>query len=220
MKTGMWTQLWLDYRKVNKNYDSLKNVVITGFSKENPVIQNAVKELERGFRGLLGECLPEIIFQEDAKRLKGGEFSAGNFCLKEQDGIVTLSATDENGILYAAFHLLRLIATEQELAGVQITKIPDAPLRMYNHWDNMDGSIERGYSGNSFFFEKDEVIINERTVDYARFMASIGINGVVINNVNVKHAATYLITERYLDKVARLSELFSSYGIKLFLSLN
>lgn len=219
METRQWTQLWLEYRKVKKNYD-IQSVVLAGFSKENPVIQNAVKELERGFRGLWGEGLPEIIFAQEAKRLKGGEFSAGSFCLKEQDGIVTLSAADESGILYAAFHLLRLIATEQELTGVQITKIPDAPLRMYNHWDNMDGSIERGYSGNSFFFERDEVLINERTADYVRFMASIGINGVVINNVNVKHAATYLITERYLDKVARLSELFSAYGIKLFLSLN
>ena len=53
---------------------------------------------------------------------------------------------------------------------------------MLNHWDNMDGSIERGYSGNSFFFEKDEILIDERTVTYARLLASVGINGAVINN--------------------------------------
>jgi alpha-glucuronidase len=84
----------------------------------------------------------------------------------------------------------------------------------------MDGSIERGYSGRSFYYYRDNFFINERTRDFARFMASIGINGIVINNVNVKNAATYLITERYFDKVAELSELFAEYGIKLFLSLN
>ena len=91
---------------------------------------------------------------------------------------------------------------------------------MLNHWDNMSGDIERGYSGNSFFFENDDIVINERTVDYARLIASVGINGVVINNVNVKNAASYLITDRFFDKVAKLGEIFAGYGIKLFLSLN
>ena len=97
---------------------------------------------------------------------------------------------------------------------------PSNPLRMMNHWDNMDGSIERGYSGESFFFENDEMYINERTVDYARFMASVGINGIVINNVNVKGAATYLITDRFFDKVKELGDVFADYGIKLYLSIN
>ena len=94
------------------------------------------------------------------------------------------------------------------------------PMRMLNHWDNMDGSIERGYSGESFFFEKNEIIVNDRTRDYARLAASVGINAVVINNVNVKDAATWLITDRYLDKVRELSEVFAEYGIRLYMSLN
>lgn len=221
MKTGMWTQLWLDYRKVNKNYDSLKNVVITGFSKENPVITTAAEELERGLKGMLPGRPVKILYTPEAETVFGRkEEIAGSYALTEQDGTVTLFSREETGILYAAFHLLRLIATEQEIKGITIRKTPDQPLRMYNHWDNMDGSIERGYSGRSFFFEKNELVINERTKDYARFMASIGINGVVINNVNVKDAATYLITERYLERVAELADLFSRYGIRLFLSLN
>ena len=84
----------------------------------------------------------------------------------------------------------------------------------------MDGSIERGYSGASFFFEKNEILVNERTRDYARLTASVGINAVVINNVNVKDAATWLITDRYLDKVRELSEVFAGYGIRLYMSLN
>ncbi|MBO4921227.1 MAG: alpha-glucuronidase, partial [Lachnospiraceae bacterium] len=93
-------------------------------------------------------------------------------------------------------------------------------LRMLNHWDNMDGSIERGYSGRSFFYENNEIIINERTVDYARLIASVGINAVVINNVNVKQAASYMITDRYFEKLAELGEIFAGYGIGLYLSLN
>lgn len=222
METNQWTQLWLDYRKVNKEYTScLKRIEIAGFSKENPVVQNAEKELKRGLSGLLGQGEIPIVFTESGREnVLRKESVAGSYRLVQTEGRVRLEATEETGILYAAFHLLRLLATEQEIDGIDMTQIPDQPLRMYNHWDNMDGSIERGYSGNSFFFERDELVINERTVDYARFMASIGINGVVINNVNVKHAATYLITDRYLDKVTELSELFAGYGIRLFLSLN
>lgn len=94
------------------------------------------------------------------------------------------------------------------------------PLRMMNHWDNMDGSIERGYSGKSFFFEDDDILVNDRTITYARLMASIGINAVVINNVNVKGCATWLVTEKYFAKLKSLSEVFAGYGIKLYLSLN
>ena len=101
-----------------------------------------------------------------------------------------------------------------------MTKEPAMPLRMVNHWDNMDGSIERGYSGRSFFFENNEILVDERTVTYARLMASVGINGAVINNVNVKDQATYMITEKYFDKLREMSEIFAGYGIRFFMSLN
>lgn len=231
METNQWTQLWLDYRKVNKEYASyLKNIVIAGFSKENPVVQNAAKELECGLNRLLEPATVLVSFAQKEspeegtvlikkERLPEGSIT-GSYRMVQEGRCLVVTAEEETGMLYAVFHLLRMVATEQELNGIYIMQVPDQPLRMYNHWDNMDGSIERGYSGKSFFFEKDELIINRRTADYARFMASIGINGVVINNVNVKNAATYLITERYLDKVAELAKLFVGYGIKLFLSLN
>ena len=90
---------------------------------------------------------------------------------------------------------------------------------MLNHWDNSDGSIERGYSGNSFFFNNGEIILDDRTRDYARLISSIGINAVVINNVNVKNEAVEFITEKYLPTLKELSDLFNSYVIKLFLSV-
>ncbi|MDE5866979.1 MAG: alpha-glucuronidase, partial [Lachnospiraceae bacterium] len=151
--------------------------------------------------------------------LKTGMKSEG-YRLFEENGQITVEAPDSKGILNGTFELIRQMQMESPLQGMNICREPDMPLRMLNHWDNMDGSIERGYSGNSFFFEDNEIIVNDRTVTYARLAASVGINAVVINNVNVKDAATWLITDRYFDKLKEMSEILSGYGIKLFLSLN
>lgn len=131
-----------------------------------------------------------------------------------------LRGSTGRSLLDAVFHLLRLLRTGETLKNLSMTVTPDNPMRMMNHWDNMDGSIERGYSGDSFFFKNNEVIVDERTKMYARLMASIGINGTVINNVNVKDAATYLITDRYRNELQEMSAIFGAYGIRLFLSLN
>ena len=133
---------------------------------------------------------------------------------------VAVEASDENGILYGCFELIRQLSLGTQTQELSIEKSPAIPLRMLNHWDNMDGSIERGYSGNSFFFEKNEILVDDRIRTYARLLASVGINGTVINNVNVKDAATDLITDRYFEKLRILSEILAEYGIKLFLSLN
>ncbi len=227
-----WTQLWLKYesKKDCGNTEYFRNVVLQGFEGENVVVKNALGELQRGLQGMLGVLVQGIQREENGwaesanglllQRTSAQEIKEEGYSLKEADGLLTLSAADENGLLYGVFHILRMVAMEKPLAGISVVVNPDNPLRMYNHWDNMDGSIERGYSGDSFFFENNQVIVDERTVDYARLAASIGINAVVINNVNVKNAATYLITERYFEKVAQMAEIFAGYGIKFFLSLN
>ena len=92
---------------------------------------------------------------------------------------------------------------------------------MLNHWDNMDGSIERGYSGDSFFFKDSEILIDvPRLTAYARMLASVGINGIIINNVNVKDAASWLITDRYFGALQEYLKIFTPYGVKLYLSIN
>ncbi len=81
-----------------------------------------------------------------------------------------MEAKSGAGILYAVFDILRTVACEKDIVKTYSegrTVRPSNPLRMLNHWDNMDGSIERGYSGNSFFYENNEIIINERTREYA-----------------------------------------------------
>ena len=222
-----WTKLWLDYKKVKNETAKpfLGRIALIGFDGGHPIVKNAVCELQRGVREMFPGISAEMALQQEAtlllKRVEATpDGMEGAYCLVQTGERLLIEAEEESGLLYGVFHLLRLLATEENILGIAVKKVPDQPLRMYNHWDNMDGSIERGYSGNSFFFVQNEVVINERTRDYARLMASIGINGVVINNVNVKHAATYLITDRYLDKVTELSKLFAGYGIKLFLSLN
>ena len=226
MSKTPWTQLWLDYKKVNSkgNEGYVSNVSLEGFEAEHPIIKNALAELALGVKEMLGQ---EISVKtgplEQGLVIKKETTSPdleGAYRLAEKSGKLTLLAGEESGVLYGVFHVLRIIATEKSLQGADEKKSPSQPLRMMNHWDNMDGSIERGYSGRSFYFRNNEFFIDERTRDFARFMASIGINGIVINNVNVKDAATYLITERYFDKVAELSGLFAEYGIKLYLSLN
>ncbi len=220
-----WTQLWLEYRKVNSkgNEAYIKNVALTGFDANHPVIKNALQELINGGKKMLSE---EISVTEENKasllirKVSLEEKLEGTYRLEEKSGVLNLEAADENGVLYGVFHVLRMVAMEKSLTGISMVQEPSQPLRMYNHWDNMDGSIERGYSGRSFFYANNEFTTSERTEDYARFLASIGINGIVINNVNVKDAATYLITERYFDKVEELSELFAGFGIKMYLSLN
>lgn len=218
-----WTQLWLTYEPKEDRGNSrlIKSVAIEDFDRENKVIVSALLELKNGCRGMLGT---EPVFTEEGAALtirRNTQIKAEGYRIRgfKEDGML-LEAADENGVLYGVFHLLRTIAMLRPLKEEDVLCEPDNPLRMYNHWDNMDGSIERGYSGNSFFFEKGNVVVDERTKDYARLAASIGINGVVINNVNVKNEATWLITERYFDEVARMAEIFESYGIRFYLSLN
>ncbi len=134
--------------------------------------------------------------------------------------IIIISASDENGALYGTYAFLRLLAMGKTPEEINISQKPSCLLRMFNHWDNLDGSIERGYSGDSFFFKNNEITVSNRLRDYSRFVASCGINGVVINNVNVKDAATDLITDRYFGKLRELSNIFADYGIKLYLSIN
>lgn len=227
MNDKKWTQAWLSYepRKDVNNGKFFQTMAIVGFSQDQPVIKSAIAELEKGIKGMLGIALATPIQTNnngEATLLiqKTEDILPEDYSLQEKGGVLTLLAGGENGVLYGVFHILRQIAMERSLEGISVQLHPDCPMRMIDHWDNMDGSIERGYSGNSFYFDKNEIYINDRTVDFARLAASVGINGIVINNVNVKQAASWLITDRYFTKVAELAGIFARYGIKLFLCLN
>ncbi len=221
MKTKNWSQLWLGYNKVTDENRQIA-ISINGFDADNRIIKSAVKELTIGLDSMFGDRVTKEADSSsfDLEIKKDKAIAVDGYSIKSSEGHVTVIASDENGVLYGIFAMLRLLSCGNSIENLQEEKEPSNPFRMVNHWDNMDGSIERGYSGNSFFYENNEIIVNDRTVDYARFLASIGINGVVINNVNVKDAASFLITDRYYDRVKELSEVFADYGVKMYLSLN
>ena len=220
MKAQNWSQMWLGYHPISKDNKNWK-VICNDFSKEDRVVNSAIGEFAKGIEGYFGAGITE----DDGdvyvlEIVKDTSIADEGYSIKGEKSGVTLRASDENGVIYGVFAILRKLGARIRLEDICEKAAPSNPLRMMNHWDNMDGSIERGYSGESFFFENDDMYVDERTVDYARFMASVGINGIVINNVNVKGAATYLITDRFFDKVKELQDIFADYGIKLYLSIN
>lgn len=200
----MYTRLWLDETVEGNGTEVFIDEALSG----DPMIRNAVREL--GTSGSLKDLkihlrmVPDAVLSEEGYRIR-----------KDEETYV-IEAAAAKGLLYGSFRFIQLYRLDFR----EVIEVPENRLRMLDHWDNMDGSIERGYSGASFFFQKNEILINERTRDYARLLCSIGINGIVINNVNVKDTACDLITEKYLSSVKALETLFSSYGVRLFLSVN
>ncbi len=208
-----YEQAWLAYPEKKANNDVV-GICSVYADVSDTLMENSVRELKAVLT-----AMPQNEIESIRLTLKEG-MKEEAYHLFEKAGQISIEASDSKGILYGTFDLIRRIRMQDFVKNLNITKAPVMPLRMLNHWDNMDGSIERGYSGNSFFFENNEILINDRTVTYARLIASVGINGVVINNVNVKECATWLITDRYLDKLREMSEIFAGYGIRLYLSLN
>jgi alpha-glucuronidase len=134
------------------------------------------------------------------------------FRIRTIRNVVVIASTTDIGTLYGTFHFLRLLQTEQPIDRLQIDQRPRLKLRLLNHWDNIDGSIERGYAGKSLWMGVDN---NRRLLDYARANASIGINGSVLNNVN---ANSEFLTAKYLNKFAAIADVFRPFGIRVYLS--
>ena len=128
-----------------------------------------------------------------------------------------IAGADPRGILYGTFHVLSGIARGIRFTELQGTESPAAPIRWVNQWDNLNGTIERGYGGRSIFFDNDQVRTDlTRAGDYARLLASIGINGCTINNVN---ANPKLLTPEMIHEVARIAEVFRPWGVRLSISV-
>lgn len=232
-----YSNCWLQYNNIS---DVNKTTIALYSTSEGSMIESAIKELTIAFQLLYHRNIIRVKDESSyAKaesrivlRLIKADMTRNLIQLKTEGyhiecvkGRCIISATSESGLLYGVFALLRSLqlqrVTDFDTWSYEEEKeAPSNPIRMLNHWDNMGGDIERGYSGNSFFFAEDEIIVNDRIKDYARLVSSVGINAVVINNVNVKGAATELISDRYYGKLSSLSEILSAYGVKLFLSIN
>lgn len=194
------SRLWLRYPT-----GAAGDVRISG--KESATLRLARQELSDGWSG--GAV---TLRRQSDKRLKSDGFAVK----RSGDGYLVTSPSDA-GLLYAAYYLLRCQATGA-LPTDEVVENPQYELRVLNHWDNLDGSVERGYAGRSLWkWSQIPDTISERYAQYARANASIGINGSVINNVN---ASPKILSTEYLQKVKMLADIFRPYGIKLYLSVN
>jgi len=234
-------ELWLRYKPVEdqsllKQYrDQINDVVVFGQSENTAVIKS---EIIAGLSGLLDNPFSVSSKEPSAKSLVIGTPSNSNFInqlgvndkLKKlgnegyliietgstnKKSIVIASLTDI-GALYGTFHFLRLIQTNQSIAGLNISEKPATTHRLLNHWDNLDRTVERGYAGFSIWdWHKLPDFIDQKYIDYARANASIGINGTVVTNVN---ANSLVLTPAYLNKLSALAKVFRPYGIKVYLT--
>ncbi len=145
------------------------------------------------------------------KRQKG--MAKEGYAIKNQGGKTIITAASDAGLLYGAYHLLRLQATGQPTASLDINEKPFYDLRILNHWDNPNGTVERGFAGRSIFLNPDP----ERMKTYARANASVGINGTVLNNVN---ASPQALSAESLQKAKTIADQLRPFGIRVYLSIN
>ncbi len=218
--------LWLGYKKIDS---PVKNISVISDFGNDICAQTALSELKGALCSMLsGAC---VEFASAEKNEGGGNIyiirlsvssslSEEEYSLDCDDKAARICGGSGRGLLYGVFAFLRKTVCECGFPVCSERIMPVNPLRMLNHWDNADGSIERGYSGRSFYFENGKIIVNSRTEMFARAAASSGINGIVINNVNVKNEACLFITEKYFSDLDKLSSVFEKYGIKLFLSVD
>lgn len=197
------SRLWL---RQAKGADA--QVTVT-HSRPSPTLNIAVNELQQAWHGA-----PITLSITPNKQLVQDGFS-----IRQTDGKVTLTSPTDIGLLYGAYHLLRLQETGQlNSIAPSLTENPAYHIRILNHWDNMNRTVERGYSGQSLWNWEDlPETLSPRYEAYARANASIGINASVVNNVN---ASPQILSAAYLQKVKALADVFRPYGIRIYLSVN
>jgi alpha-glucuronidase len=229
-------RLWLRYEPLPSAYryrQSIQSIAVQGKSATFDAIR---RELSVGCAGLLGtpivvgdrddasvivgtpqtsKFIRKLGWEVELQKLEPGGYRVRTVRDGNRSVIVITSATDI-GALYGTFHFLRLLQTEQPVDRLQLDQSPRLNFRILNHWDNLDGSIERGYAGKSLWkWSELPGHVDPRLIDYARANASIGINGSVLNNVN---ANAQILTTAYLEKVADIANVFRPYGIRVYLA--
>lgn len=231
-------RLWLRYDKIENQKLLMRyrsQLRSMNFQAISPTALVAKKEIMAALQGLLDQPIAVVNTSSAALIIGTPESSdlirslitakelqnlTEGFIIKtlKNNGQLQLiiAAPTDKGLLYGVFHLIRLLQTQQSLAALAIRESPVIKNRVLNHWDNLDGTVERGYAGTSLWeWHKLPGFTQTRYTDYARANASVGINGTVLNNVN---ANALSLTEAYLRKAAALANVFRPYGIKVYLS--
>lgn len=204
-------QAWLRYGSDRKEKEK-NEIKVSG--KKTAILSHAVKELS---------CDPRL-FPEKAEFSLSVDKSLPKegYRITVKKNRFKIEGGNDAGVYYGVFALIRAARTGKlELdREYREEKAPKCPLRMLNHWDNLDGSVERGYAGRSLFFSDGKILDNKRIKKYARLCASVGINATVLNNVNVRGDATNLIDFKYRLKLKSVCDTLAEYGIRTFVSVN
>ncbi|WP_433835971.1 alpha-glucuronidase family glycosyl hydrolase [Flavobacterium anhuiense] len=234
-------KLWLQYNAVHNSAlaleykNNLKGIVILGNSE---TIKIAQKELLTGIQDMLGVVpVVKLEIKGESNIIIGSQANLNaeiknelksDFDKLNEEGFIIKSVSIKNkrqiiitgkndvAVLYGAFNFLRILQTNKSVKNLNSTDSPKTNIRILNHWDNLDRTVERGYAGFSLWnWQKLPDFIDQRYIDYARANASIGINGTVLTNVN---ANALILTPQYLEKVEALANVFRPYGIKVYLT--
>lgn len=231
--------LWLRYRLLDREARALvapraKSIVAP--SRPSLTAQAAIAELHRGLTGLLGKppalgskmsegalvlATPASMPKLKALGLPLDRLGDEGYVLRSMRvqgrKVTMIAANTDIGLLYGAFGWLRAATTRRDLARLDEVSVPKVQLRMLNHWDNLDRTIERGYAGESIWdWWALPDVKDSRYVDYARANASIGINAASLNNVNSKPE---ILTAPFIAKAAAVADVLRPYGIRVFLSV-
>lgn len=190
--------LWL---RMSKN-DVSANVSVQGV-KKSAVVTTATNELKQYWKG--GQVNLSLT----------GKSTDDTYSIGNDNGIITVTSATENGLLYGAYTLLRLQQTGETVKAM--TDSPTSNLRILNHWDNPNGTVERGFSGKSIFWKEGGQADLEIVKEYGRACASVGINATVLNNVNAK---PLMLDSKKLAETKRIADALRPYGIRVFLSIN
>lgn len=233
--------LWLRYPKMKDNQclqSYRQTLTQLHFPTPSATLKEAKNELQQGIGGLLDTRLPDVANTASGTLVVGTPTSSSLVGgLKELSSVLNdlgsegflirsvqingkpctvIAGRTDIGVMYGVFHFLRLIQTQSKITGLNITQVPALQHRMLNHWDNLNGTIERGYAGYTLWdWQRLPGYIDPRYRDYARANASIGINGTVLNNVNANARS---LTTEYLIKAAALADAFRPYGIRVYLT--
>jgi alpha-glucuronidase len=231
--------LWLRYRPVEQPWANRYRAALTQLvvGSESATLQAASAELHRGLQGLLGVTLADAdsVSQDGALvigtrrslplladlKLSLPPTGSQGYAIRSATigghRALIIAAEDDVGVLYGVFHLLRLLQTRQALDRLELQETPAFRLRVLDHWDNLDRSVERGYAGQSIWdWHKLPDYIDPRYLDYARANASLGINATVLTNVNSNAVS---LRPDYLEKAAALANVLRPYGVRVLLTV-
>ncbi|KAI2631122.1 glycoside hydrolase superfamily [Xylaria nigripes] len=226
---------WLRYARLPKDiihHAKIPQKIVALSTSESSPVYTAGQELRKGIHGILGKDLdvsyrnrrgPSIVvgtvdaFASTGMKHDIPYLEEDGFWLSNDGNTVHILGQNERGALYGAFEYLSMLA-QGDFKKVAYATNPSAPIRWVNQWDNMDGTIERGYGGLSIFFKDNTTLADTKRVSqYARLLASARINGIVVNNVN---ANPIILSDKNMAGLGRIADAMRPWGVRVGISQN